>query len=147
MPSRFDWLSRIKAVEREYLAIRRAVDRFLGSAKVDSSILGKDLSVKDVVDASAHLEGTYLTRLFAEFESGLRQYWATQNATQPRMADLLNGLAARRLIPDPQRDGCHSVRDYRNTLIHEREDEAAEVGLATARGYLCRFMSYLPPEW
>jgi hypothetical protein len=93
------------------------------------------------------LEGTYIIRLFAEFETGARQYWAANWDTYPKTVDLLSGLAARHNIPDTQRDNAHLVREYRNALVHEREEKPEVVSIAVARGYLCHFFSFLPQRW
>lgn len=147
MPHNHDWQSRIKAVEREYLAMRQAADRFLEAALADPSILLENLRHREIVRASQHIEGTYVVRLFAEFESGARQYWQTHWSTYPKTVDLLNGLAARCGVPDTRRDDAHRVRDYRNGLVHEREGKTDPVPIVAARGYLCRFFSFLPPQW
>jgi hypothetical protein len=147
MPHNHEWQSRIKAVEREYVAMRQAADRFLKAAQADPTILQQKLRHGEIVSASKNLEATYLIRLFAEFETGARQYWNTQSDAYPKSVDLLNGLAARRGIPDTQRDNAHLVREYRNSLVHEREDPAEEVAIAVARGYLCHFFSFLPHKW
>jgi hypothetical protein len=97
--------------------------------------------------ALKNLEGTYVIRLFAEFETGAREYWGAKWATDPKAVDLLDGLAARCGIPDTQRDNAHKVRDYRNSLVHERMDEPDVVPIDKARSYLCHFFSYLPPRW
>ena len=97
--------------------------------------------------ASSNLEGTYIIRLFAEFETGARQYWNATWATDPKTVDLLDGLAARRAIPDTQRDNAHLVRDYRNGLVHDREDILAAVPMDVARHHLCHFFSFLPLTW
>ena len=75
MPTRHQWLSRIKAVECEYVAMRQAADRFLQHAQQDPTILLADLRHGEIVAASRNLEGTYIMRLFAEFETGARQFW------------------------------------------------------------------------
>lgn len=147
MPHNHEWQSRIKAVEREYVAMRQAADRFRRVALDDPTILQGDLRHGEIVVASKNLEGTYVIRLFAEFESGARQYWGTNWDTDPNTAGLLNGLAARCGIPDTQRDHAHSVRDYRNGLVHERDDMPEAVSLAVARSYLCHFFSFLPSRW
>lgn len=147
MPHNHEWQSRIKAVEREYIAMRQAADRFWESALSDPTILMDSLRHREIVRASQNLEGTYVVRLFAEFESGCRQYWRAKWSTDPKTVDLLDGLAARCGIPDTQRDNAHQVREYRNSLVHEREEKTDAVPMATARGYLCRFFSFLPPEW
>lgn len=147
MPHSHEWQSRIKAVEREYVAMRQAADRLLEAASADPTILLENLRHREIVRASLNLEGTYVVRLFAEFESGARQYWRANWATDPKAVDLLDGLAARCGIPDTQRDNAHRVRDYRNSLVHEREEKTDRLPIALARGYLCRFFSFLPSQW
>jgi len=147
MPHNHEWQSRIKAVEREYTAMRQAADRFRHTALGDPTVLQGNLRHGEIIAASNNLEGTYIIRLFAEFESGARQYWGANWDTHPRAIDLLNGLAARCGIPDTQRDNAHLVRDYRNALVHEREDVPEVVPIAVARSYLCHFFSFLPPRW
>jgi hypothetical protein len=147
VPHNHEWQSRIKAVEREYVAMRQAADRLLESALADPTILLENLRHREIVRASQYLEGTYVVRLFAEFESGARQYWRAKWSTDPKTVDLLDGLAARCGIPDTQRDNAHLVREYRNGLVHEREETTDPVAIALARGYLCRFFSFLPTQW
>lgn len=149
MPRRDDWQSRIKAVEREYFSVRIAMDWLLETARRDPGVLRDRVDPRDVNRASEELEGTYLIRMFAEFETGLRLYWETSWGTHPPTQDLLDGMAARRNIPDdPHRKEAHAVRRYRNSLVHEREDEDVEpIPISTARGHLCRFFSFLPFQW
>ncbi|MBI3411757.1 MAG: hypothetical protein HY040_25785 [Planctomycetes bacterium] len=147
MPHNHEWQSRIKAVEREHVAMRQAADRFRQAALEDPTILQGKLRHGEIVLASRNLDGTYVIRLFAEFESGARQYWAANWATDPKTVDLLDGLAARCGIPDTQRDYAHLVRDYRNALVHEREERPEVVPIAAARSFLCHFFSFLPPQW
>jgi hypothetical protein len=147
MPLKHEWQSRIKAVERECVAMRQAADRFRQATLDDPTILQENLRHGETIVASRNLEGTYIVRLFAEFETGARQYWNAVRPTDPKTADLLNGIAARCGIPDTQRDNAHFVRDYRNALVHEREDQPEVVPIAVARGYLCHFFSFLPPRW
>ncbi len=94
MPHNHEWQSRIKAVEREYVAMRQAAERFRQNALDDPTILEGNLRHGEIVVASKNLEGTYVNRLFAEFESGARQFWAANWSTDPKTADLLSGLAA-----------------------------------------------------
>jgi hypothetical protein len=147
MPHNHQWQSRIKAVEREHVAMRQAAHRFSQGALDDPSILQGNLRHGEIVLALKNLEGTYVIRLFAEFETGARQYWDAKWTSDPKAVDLLDGLAARCAIPDTPRDNAHKVRDYRNSLVHERMDEPDVVPIDKARSYLCQFFSYLPPRW
>jgi hypothetical protein len=53
----FNWMGRIKAVEREYGAIRFGTDRLLIAANDDPSILEGQVRRPDITTASLHLEG------------------------------------------------------------------------------------------
>jgi hypothetical protein len=146
---RDEWLTRIKAVERQHAAIRFATERVLEAVRQDPTILQRALEPRDIREASDHLEATYLVRLFAEFESGLRHFWqvARPNRRRTRTEHLLNGIAAARGIPTEFLDNAHTVRKYRNNLVHEREEAVDPVPIALARRHLCLFFSRLPPEW
>ncbi|MCI0464288.1 MAG: hypothetical protein L0Z62_45720 [Gemmataceae bacterium] len=147
MPLRDDWQRRIKAVERQYAAVQLATSRLLDAGRRDPTLLKGNVEYRHLVEAEKALEGTYLIRLFAEFETGLRLFWDTVRDTNSRTRDLLDGVAALRVIPDEQRNNAHEVRAYRNSLVHEREEEVEPIPIAVARGYLCRFFSFLPYEW
>lgn len=147
MPHNHEWQTRIKAVECEYVAMRQAADHFRNAASNDPTILVEKLRHAEIALASRNLEGTYVIRLFAEFETGARQYWEATWNTDPKTLDLLNGLAARCRVPDIQRNNAHLVRDYRNSLVHEREDKTEALDIGKARGILCRFLSFLPARW
>ena len=141
------WLRRIKAIEREHASTRLAIGRLLEEARRDPTILTGELKLHDIVIASECLEGTYVIRLFAEFEARLRLFWKTIRDTEPLTQDLLNGIAARRGIPQARIAGAHAVREYRNALVHVREQEFDPIPIAEARQHLCRFFAYLPPTW
>jgi len=141
------WMEKIKSIERDHLATRLALDRLLHEARRDPTILTGDLEPQDIVKASGRLETTYLIRLFAEFETGLRLYWATIRDTEPPMQHLLDGIAARCDIPHRRLAEAHVVREYRNSLVHERDEGMAPISIVEARGHLCRFFAFLPPIW
>lgn len=143
-------IQRIKSIEREYRAIRCAITYWLQSApQVPAVAIQHDLNVRDFDNASDLLEGTYIVRLFAEFETILRVLWsALRNADPPsRTRDLLDGIAATRRIPDDRLRCAHDVREYRNLLVHERDEQTAPLSIIDARRHLCRFLSFLPPNW
>jgi hypothetical protein len=134
-------------MELDHSSTRCALDRLLVEARRDPTILGSDLKLQDIANASGRLEGTYIIRLFAEFETSLRLFWATIRDTEPPTQHLLEGIAARRGIPPDRLAGAHAVREYRNSLVHERDDGVAPISIAEARGRLCRFFAFLPPTW
>lgn len=149
MPRKSDtWLSRIKQVEREYAAVRLATDLLLEASAKDPTVI-KALEIRDVRSASDRLEATYVIRLYAEFETGLRLCWRAVRKRKPpaKTEDLLNGTAAREGVPNDLLRNAHAVRDYRNALIHEREDAGDPIPIATVRGHLCKFFGRLPPDW
>jgi len=142
------WLSRIKAVERDYGAARLALEELLLAAQRNPTVLRGRVEVRHLNQALEGLEATYLIRLFAEFESGLRQFWRSYRRGRiPRTEHLLNGIAAARGAPDEDLRDAHTVRRYRNNLVHDQEEAVAPISLKTARGHLCRFFSRLPPTW
>jgi hypothetical protein len=108
-----------------------------------------ELRSRDARNLRTHLEGTYVIRLCAEFEAGLRDAW--QNAfgrpTQPLLRDLLAAVAARRLVPQDALDRADEVREYRNALVHEGLPNVAPIPIADVRRHLCRFFSRLPSRW
>src|SRR5262245_57684602 len=124
MPRKRDTcLSRIKQVERQYGPVRLATDRLLEAAALDPGIIKADMSLRDVRSASDGLEATYVSRLYAELETGLHLCWRADRKRRPpsRTEALLNGNAAREGVPNDLLQNAHSVRDYRIALIHERE--------------------------
>ena len=144
---RDEWLSRIKSAERELASVQLATSRLLADAEQDPGILRKNLRIRDVRLAVEHVDATYIVRLFAEFESGLRSWWLVERATEPRTEDLINGVAARRRIADDLTTDVHSVRDYRNSLVHERDEFSKPIVPDEVRRRLCRFFAFLPLRW
>ena len=97
---RDDWLTRIKAVERDYSAARFAIERLLESAHSDPTLLRRILPLRDLAQASLRLEATYFIQMFAVFESGLRDFWRTNRpGRMPRTESLLDGVASARQVP------------------------------------------------
>src|SRR5690242_6392769 len=124
----FTWMGRIKAVEREYGAIRFATDQLIRAVHDDPSILGRRVRRADVGTAAARLEGTYIIRVFAEFETALQHFIRAFHIRKPRGTEpLMNRVGDRGRIPQADTDAVHRVRAYRNVLVHERSQPAAEV--------------------
>ena len=144
-----DWLERIKTVEVEYLVAKLAIDRLRSAVQHDPTLLRPGIKPRNVKEALRNLEGTYVIRLFAQFEAGLRQFWRAQRGNRPpaRTRDLLDGIAATCRIYPRELASAHAAREYRNALIHERDESLVPVTLALVRQALCRFFAFLPPEW
>lgn len=147
--SRFEWLTRVKAVEREHKATRFATDFLLIAVQRDPGSLGGDLRLRDLNEAAERQEGTYIIRLFAEFETCLRVFWEVTRGRRPpsRTRDLLDGVGTRRRISHDQIDNAHAVREYRNSLLHERKEQIEPIAIDVARSRLCHFLSFLPVAW
>jgi hypothetical protein len=144
---RDQWQSRIKAVEREHAATRFAILRLQEEARRDPTILRSEVTVREVNHAAERLEATYIIRLFAEFESGLRRFWAATRTTDPPAEHLLDAIAAARRVPSDQIMQAHAVREHRNALVHQRQEATSTLSIRDARGHLCRFFSFLPSRW
>jgi hypothetical protein len=143
---RDDWQGRIKAVEREHRAMQIAADSLLVLVERKPNALNQTMR-PDLRNAAEHLEGTYIIRLFAEFETAVRLFWHSFRNTNPPTETLINRVATHRNLPDDWRQNAHAVREYRNLLVHERDEDLAPIPIAHARGHLCRFVSFLPQSW
>lgn len=143
-------LERIKAVEREYQVAHLAAETLSEVLRINPRLLSqRQLRPRDLQKLSDNLEATFLVRLFAEFEAGLRDVWANcrRRATTPLMESVMNALAGWRSVPDVATENAHAVRAYRNSLVHEGGVAAAAVSIAQARSFLCTFFSRMPLDW
>ena len=145
----YDWHHRIKAVEHKYHAVRSSVGHMQKSDRRGPESLA-GATVGNLVTASENLEGTYLIRLWAEFETAVRSYynWYTHDPeTRIGTHDLINAVAGvrrGRAISEDVRRAVHGVRDYRNTLVHARDDPAQPIAIIAARHNLNTFLCKLP---
>jgi hypothetical protein len=145
---RSDWHERIKAVEREYWAARIAVDRLTADVARDPGVLGIGPERRDLIAANDNIEGTYLIRMFAEFESGIRSFWiADRRRTRPQAEVLLDRVGTSRGIPGDVIIDVHAARIYRNSLLHDREDEVEVVTVSQARRCFQTYLARLPNQW
>lgn len=144
----FDWGTRLKDVEREYNTARLAMDRLNQHAKDNPGVLTGDLRYKDIGMASERLDGTYVVRLFAEFETALRHFMRQFQYREPRNAEaLVNRVKDRGGISDDHVRNVHAVREYRNMLVHDRATPASEVSIRNATSYLGTFLAWLQRFW
>ena len=149
MNRREERLERIRRVEREYQVAAVAIGGLGRQLRADPSALaGDDLRHRDFLACCDNLEATYLIRLFAEFEAGLRQVWQTLvRPTSPPAQILLDSVAARFYIPATWLDRVHAVRLYRNGLVHDADEKVEKISLVDAGSQLCRYFSRLPTTW
>jgi hypothetical protein len=147
------WIDRLKFVEREHRGAATAIEwlqRAIGNVQVR---IPDGTSPRDLEAARKNLSTTYLVRLWAEFESALLSYYrylTSDPDARIRAIDLVNYLAGARhgrAIPEAARKDVHKVREYRNSLVHERTDLATPVGLVEARSHLNTFLGKLPEQW
>lgn len=144
----FAWMTRLKAVEREYNTTRMGMDRFHQQAAADPGILGGDLRPRDILAVLDRLEGTYLVRLFSEFETALRHFLRFMKLRQPNSTEtLVNKVRDRVGIPHEFAADVHMVRDYRNTLVHDVERSAEPVTVRDATRACSTFLSWLQRSW
>ena len=144
----FNWMGRIKAVEREYGAIRFGTDRLVVAVNDDPSILEGQVRRPDIATASMHLEGTYIVRVFSEFETALQHFIRAFHIRKPKGAEaLVNRARDRGHIPQADTDAVHRVREHRNVLVHERSKPVTPVTIREATRFLCTFLSRVQRSW
>jgi hypothetical protein len=141
---------RIRAVEREYKAAKTAVE-LLGREMQQNPSLGQPdgWGTRDAKQVQENLEPTFIIRLYAEFEAGLREAWEHhfKQATHPPMKDLLFSIATRRSAAD-YLDDARTVQDYRNNLVHEGDPRKMQsIPFEKAQRSLALFLSRLPLHW
>ena len=141
-----DILRRVKNVQREYSALRFTTDYALRSLSTGNVNLDNDLKRADVNRASERLEGTYIIRLFSEFEVALKTILLDQMLKRiPAAAKpLINRVATHFRFSGQILDDVHAVREYRNRLVHHLVHDIADsqrMTIPTASKHLCTFLS------
>jgi hypothetical protein len=153
MPDLYKVFGRLKATCREYDAVAGAVQHLRDAVRNRRVPAPPGTSPRDFEAARLQLEPTYLVRLWAEFESALRSYRrhiVGNPSDNIRAVDLINwaqGIEEGRKVDAGMRDLVHEVREYRNSLVHERDDRAAAVDIEEARHRLNVYLSKLPDKW
>ncbi len=143
-------LGQIKAVEREYLVGVAAVATLQTALRKDPSLLNKArVGLADFRNLLENLQKTFLVRLFAEFEAGLREVWVkhARKKAEAAIRDVITSPGVKHDVPETVRENVHAVRKYRNFLVHAGDTKAKAVPLDHARSYLCTFFSRLPDNW
>ncbi len=154
--SRFDWANRVKAAEREYQAVRVAVDWLLQATPDEVHDIADargwdDLAAADGYAADRNLDATYLIRMFSVFERAVASFWRSLpgNGGREVEGDLLLeevGVACR-ILADVIRN-AQEVRIHRNNLVHGRtEDHAGAMPFESCRADLQTYLQKLPERW
>ena len=146
-------IERIVAVAKEHLAAKSAADLLSAQLQADPNYgSSQGWECRDGAAFNDNVDSTYIIRLYAEFEAGLRDYWANHlnRATHPPMFQLLQSLADQRIAIDRLED-ADAVREYRNFLVHD-ESNAPPPDMRTftvvdAKKHLCYFFGRLDPDW
>lgn len=150
---RYDWLARLKVVERECIALRFTADHSLRALGEGRLRLTEDVDRLDIVRGSDRLEGTYFIRLFSEFEASLQTFLIAKKLRRvPTTANgLINRVASRLKIRGPVLKHAHDVRQCRNRLVHDQPETSpgkeSVLTLRLATSYLCTYLSNLPRDW
>lgn len=146
-PKRHECIRRIKAISGEFIAASFAVERLLTECTRDPTRLIDEVPLSALRTTRSNLPGTYLIRIFAEFESALRDYWLTLRPTRPQTRILLDRIAAMQRVSFLTLANAHAVREFRNSLVHERDNPSTPLPLSEATRHLVLFFSHLPPTW
>lgn len=160
MNERQRWMDRMNNVVKEFRAARTAGELLKAELERDPSF-GRAGSRNSRVAWSArdgrafitNLEGTYVTRLFAVFEAGLREYWERhrKRTTRPDMTTLMNNAVPTERFSQDCISDADEVRRYRNALVHvtggEEPTDFTPVSIDTAKSRLCEYFNRLPPSW
>lgn len=140
-------IERIRSVEREYKAGSAAASLLTERLAADPSWgLREGWKSGDAQDFRRNPGPTFVIRLFAEFEAGLRDYWAKARSrkSKPPMKDLLDAISSERRISSALLDQVHQVRELRNSYVHDREVPAIDLSVAEVRRRVCTFLARLP---
>jgi hypothetical protein len=144
---------RIEAVANEYNAAKSAATLLIGQLQSDPNFgESQGWKARDGAAFRSNLESTYIIRLYAEFEAGIRDYWAKHRnkSTHPKMSQLLKSLADQRFSSDCLED-ADDVREYRNFLVHDESDRRPPglriFTVAEAKSCLCSYFGRLDADW
>lgn len=131
-------MDRIKAAEREYFATADAVSRRSRSLRESMGPPPTTTSLRDLDAAADNLGPTYLIRVWAQFESALRSYRrhitgdVDDRIGAKNLIDWTAGVKQGRSISSTVVGDVHQVREYRNHLVHDRDDPSPPPAIPSA---------------
>jgi hypothetical protein len=147
-------IERISAVEQEYYAALSAAALLREQLNANPNY-GVEYGWRQRAgrDFDNNLDGTYVIRMYAEFEAALRDYWKTYRGkdTHPKMVQLVNESIPDQHFPQDSIDNADDVREYRNFLVHDIEDEPPPQMVAftipEAKKHMCAYIACFNPRW
>jgi hypothetical protein len=146
---RLDCHERLKQVYRNYQSSREISLIFTKIIKDNPQHLNdSDLTLGRVGDLAGELHDLYFARMFACFESILRDYWKTTvRDTKPLTEQLISSIAGRLGIPEDTLDIVDEIRDFRNFLVHGDHEVDRRFTIEEATGHLNTDLSRFPLLW
>jgi len=146
---RLDCHARIKQVKDECHTVLKTLKAFIEIAAVQPKVLYEnDLSLREIRSLEQGVHDVYFVRMFACFESTLRDCWRKKvRDTKPTTEQLLSAMAGRFGIPQDTLDFLHEIREYRNHLIHQEAKTPKPFTVDEASPYLNEYLARLPLKW
>jgi hypothetical protein len=140
---------RIKQAKRSYEAALHTVNVLLELVTLQPKLIFEhELDLNEIRQLKQELHEVYFVRMFASFESSVRDYWRTSvRDTKPLTERLLNSVAGRRGVPEDIVDTVHEIRDFRNCLIHGDHVGETQFTIDEASRILNTYLARLPLQW
>lgn len=146
---RIDCHNRLKEVQQSYAAAFQTVGVLITLINRQPKLLyTHDLDPRTLNALGEELYDIYFVQMFASFESSLRHFWRTTvRNTRPLTAVLITCIAGRRGVPNDTHDTVQRIREFRNVLIHEENEEKERFKIDEASRSLNTYLARLPLEW
>ncbi len=143
-------------VEDEFAATRFAVEHVAAAwgRDADLTLAAQRAQVTggQLVRAVAAVDVTFALRSFVQFETVLRDYWASGmgRKSRPDMRPLMDSVARHRQMNSDDLAAAHVVRAYRNSIAHGTAAAAASalpLTVSECQSNLGRYLRWLPQQW
>jgi len=146
---RLDCHARIKGVKSSYQTALQVVNLLTKiAARQPRYLFDHSLDMVELEALGQGLHDVYFVRMFASFESSLRDYWrASVRNSRPATEQLLGAIAGRRGVPQDTLDAVQEIREFRNCLIHEEHQVRRRFTIDEASKHLNTYLARLPLEW
>jgi hypothetical protein len=146
MKQNHEYFSRMERSKSDYLAANEAIKHYDESRACREQ---SALTDNDIKQYFYSMQDTYLIAMYAVFETILRDQWGKirNKSTHPKMETLVDRIAVIRNIPRDLRDRVHSVRKWRNHLVHGNDSPPnvpISVTFLNAHQYFCQFVRFIP---